>query len=232
MKNFLLLLTMICCWQIQTTAQNADATVYETIYRNATQQGDLTSAAFALHHLIATTQDSARQQLYKESLVQTYFNQQNYWACERLASQLIAQAPVKLPILEMRATSRRQLGAAKEAISDYKLLLNNTNNAFHAYYLAQLQLGQQALDDGLVTLKKAEQLGTQEEDWVQLPVNQQQVQAVPLRAAIYHLKGITLQSLNTKENKTEALAAYEEAIRLFPDFYLAKQQKEALADMD
>lgn len=227
-----LILTSTACAQQGTE-------VYEKMYQNAKAYGDWPTAASSLHVLIATQevttngqQPKADGSSWRDSLAYVYLNMNGYVACEKLCTEILSsEDSTDLAILEVRAVSRRNLGLVKGAVQDYKVLLQQTSNPFHAYYLTQLQMGMDSLDQGLQTIQIAEKLPYEETDWVQLPLTQSQYQSVPLRAAIYHLKGLILQNLNATENKEMALAAYDKAIELFPDFYLAKNNRQVLAGM-
>ena len=210
------------------------------MYQGAKAYGDWSTAASSLHALIANSdqsavggQQSANSPAWHDSLVYVYLNMNGYVACEKLCTEILdSEDSTDLAILEVRAVSRRNLGLVKGAVQDYKVLLQQTSNPFHAYYLTQLQMGMDSLDQGLQTIQIAEKLPIQETDWIQLPLTQSQYQSVPLRAAIYHMKGLALQNLNATENKEMALAAYDKAIELFPDFYLAKNNRQVLEGME
>ncbi|GAB5555362.1 MAG: hypothetical protein Sapg2KO_49530 [Saprospiraceae bacterium] len=207
--------------------------LYEEMYRSAKSYGDWPTAATALHALIASNKQLATSSTpaWRDSLAYVYLNINGYGACEKLCTEILEADPKKLAILEMRALSRRSMGMAQGAMEDYETLLKKTKNPFHAYYLAELQIGQDSLAKALMTIQLAENLPFQETDWVQLPITQSQYQSVPLKAAVFHVKGLVLQNLNAKENKEEALKAYGQAITLFPDFYLAKNNRQTLEGM-
>ncbi|MGH1437240.1 MAG: hypothetical protein ACRBG0_22560 [Lewinella sp.] len=228
MKNILLQTILLLTLFSTACAQQPNAEVYQKMYESATNYGDWSTATVALHGLLAL---DGEQELgsWKDSLAYVYLNMNGYGASEKLCSEILADQPDNVGIREVRAVSRRNLGLVKGAMADYETLLLETSNPFCAYYLAELQMGQDSLAQALKTLQIAERLDVKETDWVQLPVTKTQYQAVPLRAAVYHIKGLVLQNLNTAENKEHALAAYDKAIELFPDFYLAKNNRQVLA---
>jgi tetratricopeptide (TPR) repeat protein len=87
--------------------------------------------------------------------------------------------------------------------------------------LAGLQLALNKFDEALVSVKKADELPDAGTIKVTFQVNKNYNQNVDLKAAIAYLEGII--SLNLEKNK-EAKTSFERAVKLFPDFVLAKSK--------
>ncbi len=165
------------------------------------------------------------QSTYKDSLAYLYFNARNYSSCFLVTNDILKNNSTNLELLEMQAVSLESLGAYSKAVEVYETLLTKTNNNYHAYKAAGLQLALNKFDEAYSTIKKADQLPDNGKVEVTFQVNKNYNENVNLKAAIAYLEGIIAMNL---EKKTEAKLSFERAVKLFPNFVLAKGRLETL----
>jgi len=228
--NLFILLLTLSCFSISSYAQrgkqntpsspNPNASLIamnQEVYKSAITLGDMNTAIFASHALIALKEDT-----YKDTLAVLYYMTQNpvqsillleplikqeqsawrmelmwksYFAIDDLANALtwLEKMPLTAENYAMRATCQFQLKREGE--------LNMTLNAF---------------------AKTSDELKNKK---IVVPGEKD-----PIRASSY-MSHILALSLATKNKNKEALEVYENILSLDPDFETARENAEALATM-
>ena len=128
-------------------------------------------------------------------------------------------------MLEIQAISLEALGAINKGIESYEKLFTLTNSNFHGYSLAKLQYSVKKYDDAYATILKAEKLNDTGNYKVTYAINKTHSQQIELIAAIQYLKGLI--SIELKKDDI-AKISLEKAIKIQPEFVLAKESIEAL----
>jgi len=159
--------------------------------------------------------------MYKDSLAYLYFNERNYVSCFLVTKDVLKNKPQNVELLEMNAISLESIGALEQSIESYKTLLLKSNDNYHAYKIAGLQLAMKKYDEALVSIKKADQLADDGKMNVTFQVNKNYNQNVPLKPSISYLQGLIELNL---DKRTEAKISFERAVKLFPEFVLAKSK--------
>jgi len=221
MRNLIYIFTFI----ITTTAiaQTANSiTLEKQKLKQALAYGDNNVAASSMFSIISL---EGPQSTYKDSLAYLYFNGRNYVSCFLVTNDILKNKPENLELLEMQAVSLESMGVLEKASETYETLLAKTNNNYHAYKLASLQLASKKFEEAYVTVKKANQLPDNGTVEVTFQVNKNYNQNVNLKAAIAYLEGII--AINLDKN-AEAKLNFENAVKLFPEFILAKSKLETL----
>ncbi len=203
-------------------AQSSTLNTEKQKLKQALSYGDKIVAASVMYNIIAIEGPSST---YKDSLAFLYFNARNYVSCFLVTEDILKSKPSDTSLLEMKAISLESMGALGKATETYQKLLAITNNNYHAYKIASLQLGMNKLEDAYVSVKKADQLPDKGTMKVTFKVNKNYNQNVNLKAAIAYLEGII--ALNLKKEK-EAKLSFERAVKLFPEFVLAKSKLSTL----
>ena len=193
-----------------------------TIYQNALKYGDAATAIQSVHEIIA---QEGSQSTFKDSLAVLYYRANSFVSAHLVAKELLVSKPQDATLLEINAVSLRALGASKEAIEGFEKLLAVSKNRFHAYELAQLQFGLARMAEAMVTLNQAMANTEALETKVVFNIDKERQQEVPLNAAMINLKGII--AFEMKDEKA-ALEAFNEALKIMPEFALAQQNKLAL----
>jgi len=192
------------------------------VYKEALQNYDLQTAQVAAYHIIKL---EGAQSTYLDSLAFIYFNQKKYLPCVKVADKIL-KSQEKLPILELKAASLENLNAVKEAIDAYDKIYSQKKDAIVAYKLASLQEQLKRSAEAFATLKSAEKLKFPEKLFITFPgMKKNSVQNVPFQAAFYNLMAKTAYDLH---NYDMALQYYDMALKAYPDFYIAQQNKKVI----
>lgn len=199
----------------------------EAAYARATAYADAQTAAVIACQLVDA--EPGKAAIWKEELAKLYFTSRRLASCERVCDDLIQNhgAAEKAQILEMRAICQEGLGRKEEAINAWRVLWEKAPNAGHAVHLAGLQFETGALDDAEKTLIAGLALKDAEEAKIALPKSSSQMQQVPAVAALHNLKALLLMKRDPKATDT-AKAELEVALKLCPDFELAKRNLKGL----
>lgn len=192
------------------------------IVKMAKNIGDPSVATLSMYKLIAL---EGANSTYKDSLAYVYFSSRRYAPCFMMSSEVLKRDPNHEEMLEMKAVSLESLGAYEKAVDTYKQLFAKTNNNLHGYNLAKLQYSTKKYDESLKTLQKVEKLNDSGKFKVTFSINQNHTLQVELLAAIYYLKGLDAIELN---QKPMAKVSFEKAIKIQPDFILAKDNLDKL----
>lgn len=215
MKNIIYIFTFI----IATTAiaQTSNTVEFEKKkIKQALSYGDKTIAASSMYSIINL---EGPQSSYKDSLAYLYFNNRNYVSTFLVTNDILKNKPDNVELLEMQAISLESMGATKKASESYITLLEKSNKNYHAYKLAGLQFRLNEFDKAFSTIKKADQLADNGTMKITFQVNKTYNQNIDLKAAIAYLEGII--AINLKKTD-EAKISFTRAIKIFPDFVLAK----------
>ena len=219
-------LVYICALILTTTAiaQSSNSLTFEKQkLKQALAYGDKLVAANSMFSIISL---EGPQSTYKDSLAYLYFNARNYVSCFLVTNDILKNKPNNIELLEMQAVSLESMGALEKASESFKTLLTITNNNYHAYKLAGLQLAMKKFDLAYASVKKANQLPDDGTVEITFQVNKNYNQNVKLKAAIAYLEGIIAQNL---DKNNEAKLSFEAAVKIFPDFVLAKSKLETLS---
>jgi tetratricopeptide (TPR) repeat protein len=204
-------------------AQTANGVAFEQQkLKQALAFGDKAVAANAMYSIILM---EGQKSVYKDSLAYLYFNDRNFISCFLVTNDILKNNPGNLDLMEMNAISLESMGATEKAVEAYQNLFAKTNNNYHAYKLAGLQFGMNKFEDAFASIKKSDKLPDDGSVKITFQVNKNYNQNVDLKAAIAYLEGIIAMNLN-KNN--EAKLSFERAIKLFPEFVLAKTKLDAL----
>ena len=194
----------------------------KSVYKEALSNYDLETAQTAIYHIIKL---EGEQSTYLDTLAYVFFNQKKYLPALRVANKILNKEE-KMPILQIKAVSLENLQAIKEAIDTYDKIYKLKEDVVVAYKLAELQEQLKRSAEAFETLKGAENLKFPEKSYLYFPGKEKNsTQKVPLKAAFYNLMARTSYDLH---NYDTAIKYYDEALKIYPDFYVAKQNKQAI----
>jgi len=204
-----------------------DSEIYKVnwaVYHKAMKYNDVGVARDALYKLIEIAPNDFS---LLDSLAFLYFEYRQYASTALVCKDILSRRPKHPPALEMGAVSFENLGLNDQALLNYESLFLIENNIVTLYKIAYLQyeLKRYAeFQNNAETLIKNEK--TLEVKLIFSGEDNKQ-QEIPMRAAVYNFKGLIAQE---NGDKAKALQNYEEALKLAPDFYLAKISKKSLED--
>ncbi len=189
--------------------------IQNRVYKSALKNYDLQAATIALYNMQALKPE--RTDL-NDSLALLYFAGERYAQAYLIGEEILKTNPKRNDILELVAVSKQNLGLVKEALADYEKLYANEKSVFYLYQQATLQYQLKRYGECVASLDQI--LSSPEADKQNVNIRLQQgSQEVPMKAAAYNVKGICAMELNQEE---AARQNFSEAIKLYPDFVLAK----------
>ena len=223
MKNYFLLLTLftssIVFAQTKSGLANKDTASYrieKETYSNALKYSDLSVAKNAIYKMIAL---NPTDKSLKDSLLFIYFNAGSFGQSILLCRELLAVDASRSNILEIKAISEQNLGMVKESLESYEKLFVQSKSIYHQYQIAVLQYQIKRFGEcnaNLNEILKNEKALTEK---VNITVAQEENQQVILKAAALNILGV--MNLEGKRD-VEAKANFAEALKIQPDFVLAK----------
>ena len=233
MKNFLLLvsITLFCSVSLaqkkskenstptpspnQNTSQTIDNS-YLLIYERALSYGDFEAAKNAIFNILSKNPNNLA---WHDTLVQLYFSAGAYVQCILSGTDYLAQNDTNVAILEMVAASQYTLKRYKEALESYEKLFKKAHSPYQAYQMAICQYMLQRFGECEASLAFIIADFASDKEAVSIGMANNKTQQVPLKAAAWNLRGVIFKD---KNNFTEAKSCFEQALKLFPDFELAK----------
>lgn len=222
--TLLCLITLSFNLNAQTTKTTTVAApnLHLQVYRNAVSAGDLATAITALNYVVATEMKSGK---YQDSLAMLYFatnniQQANYWSNKVLTVQ-----PNNLVMLDVKATALKQMGQPLQAIETYEKMLSIDKSPATCFNLTELQYSVKRLYECVASTQLAEQMTIPKDLGFSYKISDKENAQTPLMAAFYNYRGLALYDLGQKE---EAKNAFMSALKLDPNFLLAKAYLEQL----
>ncbi len=187
------------------------------MYEKAMEMGDFQTAIYSLNLFLQT--DSSDVKWY-DTLAVLYINTNNFLPASWCADKVLKNKPKELRMLELKAMAEQQLGRRDKILDVYKTLFDITGNFQYMYQTAAVEFTAGNIDrcksliDSMMSSKNITK------DSIDIQVSEDESQKVPLKAAIYNLKAF----IKARDGKyPEAKKDFENALRIFPDFILAKK---------
>lgn len=229
MKHLILLLTVAFTGLVQTscTAQKNSTTntnivsTNKTIYAKAVEYGDLNTAIVAAHTILANSSDDYH---YMDSLVSLYYVSGNLVAAVNVGNAILDAAPQNVTVRELVANSLAGLNMNGEAVVQYNDLYSRTANIVYLYNVATVEFSMKNYTECGLTV---ERILKAEGNMTKVAINGTDniIQEIPIKAAAYNIKGAIAVAVN---NNAIAKESFEEALKITPEFSLAKSNLEAL----
>jgi tetratricopeptide (TPR) repeat protein len=216
MRKIACLAVLLTAGALQAQTQETLKNHYEAYYRQMRLQGDAQGVINALTHLNVLEPSIAR----RDTLAYIYANNEEHLQALNLLGIDLNPNDSDLA-LRVKALSLKSLNQPKRALEQFQELFKRTPNAYLAYEMADLkiQLGENA--GALLDMENA----TSEMNYAFY--ERQQPYEVPLKAALIHLRGLAQYGMN-RNNIDKAIASFDEALTLAPNFNLASLSKQAL----
>ncbi len=189
---------------------------YRQIYASAVKYNDFAVATQALYEMIAISPNSKG---LKDTLSQVYFQRAAWPQVVLLTMEILEDDPNNDGALELQAIANQSLGRIKESLASYEKLYQSTQSPFHLYEIAALQYSMRRFGECEQSIKKLASDPATQDKKITISMQTGESQEVPISAAVMNLQGVV--DLD-QGNKEDAKIAFESAIKLFPEFQLAK----------
>lgn len=206
-----------------TTPAPVSGNLPQKVYEQGVKYNDPVTQIFALQWRIAA--EGERFGL-RDTLAQAYFQAGFYRQALAVAEELLREQPRNADLAELRAVSYFYLQDARGALDAYEKLYEITQSPSHLYQVITLQFNLQRYGECQVNIDRLLSTPESERLTVRISTPDGQAQEVPLRAAALNVRGVLFRL--QKENE-KARKAFEEALKIFPNFLLAKGNLEDLS---
>jgi tetratricopeptide (TPR) repeat protein len=192
------------------------------IYQMALSFSDYEVAKNAMFSLIAKNPSRID---YLDSLARIYFSMNAYPQALAAAEIVLKNQPDNMQMLELTAICQGAMKNEKEALASYEKLYAKSKSIYHLYQIAVLQYSLQRYGECGTSVETIIADKNSATEKIQISVDEQNTQNVPLLAAAYNLRGVLAKEL--KEND-KAKEFFNEALKAYPDFQLAKNNLEMM----
>lgn len=189
----------------------------EKIFRTALKYSDGDAAKNALFSMMVQNPEMAS---LKDSLAILYFNLNRNAECVLVCRDILSSNENNDNILEIKAIAEQNLGLYRESLADYEKVYGKTKNVSYLYEIATLQYQLKRFGECNTTVTAILSNEEATKQTISISAGQQgQSQKVPMKAAAYNLRGVIAADL---KEYAAAVSNYEEALKIYPEFVLAK----------
>lgn len=230
MKHVLFMLLMAFCASTtiaQTTDTSAvtklDPSLRKTLnasdqaaYQLALRFNDIAVAKNSLYSLIVRNPEDIR---YVEMLGSVYYEAGQAMSAALVSMDVLKVNDKSIKSLEIAANSLEQVGALEKSLPYFETLYLLSGDNFSLYKSGFIQYSLKKYPEALNSMNMLVKNAKPDEK-VGFPKSQVETQEVSMKAAALNLKGMIYLD---QGSKTEAKAAFQEAISLDPEFDLAKE---------
>jgi tetratricopeptide (TPR) repeat protein len=220
MKKFLVILFGALSLGAQAQSKADLLSHYQDYYRQMRLQGDVQGVINALTHLNLLDPSQARL----DTLAYVYTNNNQHM--QALNTIGIERNPEDSDLaLQVKAVSLKALNQPRRALEQFQLMYERARNPYLAYEIADLKI---QVGDSPGSLSEIEYgISNATDEMKYAFYERQQPYEVPLKAAFVHLKGLAQFNMD-KNNIDQAIASFDEALAMAPNFNLASLSKQAL----
>jgi tetratricopeptide (TPR) repeat protein len=190
--------------------------VDQMAYQAGLRYSDLSIAKIKLYDLMARNPEDLR---YMEALGSLYFEAGEYASSALVAMDILKINDKNVGALEIASYALEQLGAFDRALPYYESLHLLTGDNFSLYKSAYLQFSMKRYAEAMNSLTMLMKLAKEDEK-IGFAVSETETQQVNMKAAALNLKGLVYLE---QASKSEAKAAFTEALALEPTFTQAKE---------
>ncbi len=220
MKRFILTSCVALLFGLQSNAQENLQKHYQAYYRQMLEQGDVQGVINGLTHLNVLNPSQER----RDTLALVYSNNNQHVQALNLTGIEVNPQDSDLA-LQVKAISLKALNQPSRAVPHFQIMFDRGPNPYVAYELADLKI---QAGDSPGALSDIEYGITNTTDEMKYAFyERQQPYEVPLKAAFVHLKGLAQYNID-KNNIDQAIASFDEALKMAPNFNLASLSKQAL----
>lgn len=194
----------------------------QLIYERAGKYMDPMTQIYALYWRIAT---EGATFFLLDTLAQLYFRAGLYQQAIAVTEDLIQEQPRHVESWEIRALSYFYLQDTRKALEAFEKLYELTQLPQHLYQVITLQFNLQRYGECQANIERLLSSPEAEKATVRITAPDGKTQEVPLKAAALNVRGV-LYRLQKEPDKAES--AFKEALKVYPDFILAKGNLEDL----
>jgi tetratricopeptide (TPR) repeat protein len=195
------------------------------VFDQAMKHKDPYTAMYAANSLLLT--DSAGSRKMLDTLAGIYAALQMNGSANMIADQILKTEPENRKMLEIKVGDAMARGNTEEALNLNRKLYGISKDGRHLFQIAYIQIESQKVQDADATLKELESHPGFMKDSVDFQSEAQGImQKVPMQAADLYLRGF----MEIRRNNYGAAAQkMQQALKIYPNFYKAKENMQLLA---
>lgn len=219
MKKTVLLLLLLVGFTGISQTNDALLKHYNEFYKEMRLQGDVNGVINALTHLNVISPSKER----RDTLAFVYMNNGKHMQALNTIG-IEKNAEDSDLAVQVKAFSLKSLNQPKRALEHFEELNTRNPSPYLAYEMADLKIQTGDIAGAVTNIEYGIANSTEEMKYAFY--ERQQPYEVPLKAAFYHLKG--LSDFNQSKDIDAAIASIDEALKIAPNFNLASLSKQAL----
>ena len=162
---------------------------------------------------------------YRDSLPELYAAINNVDACAKTIDAALNRHPKEEKFLQVKAIVQQENGDYEGVLKTYTTLYETTQKLSYLYQIGTMHFQSGKLDEASKIVEEVLAKAPNSKDSLDIFVNEQQKQKVPILAAALNFKGYIFAQ---NRNLPEAKKYFENAIKVFPDFVMAKRNLQQL----
>lgn len=220
MKNLLALGTA-AAMLIACNSSNNNTAQLEALYKKSYDLKDIPTAITAVQLLLQ--QDSTNA--LRDSLPGMYFAVQNIEACLTTTNESLKRNADNEELNNLKLLCLEQKGDGEQALKLSEELYKKTGKLEYIYKKASMELMTNQLETATKTIDGMADKYKDSKDSVDIFIDQNQSQPVPIQAACWNMRGYVYIQ---KQQYQQAAEAYQKAIQIYPDFVMARRNLQQL----
>lgn len=221
MKKLLGLLIIVSAFSVNAQSNTDLLKHYQDYYNEMKSIGDVQGVIGALTHLNILEPSQAK----KDTLAALYMNDGRYLQALNIIG-IENNATDSNFAIEVKAVCLQELNQPERALVQFKELFKRNPNPLVAYELAELNIQLNNLDDAAQNITYG--IENSRDDILRTFTESQIVYRVPIKAAFLYLRSLMNFKRNPETNLDSSVAILDEALKIAPDFNLARMSKDAL----
>jgi tetratricopeptide (TPR) repeat protein len=199
------------------TAPHNNTETYKKLFDKSMDNKDYSTAIVAAQMILI---EDSTQTSYQDSLPELYAAMNNIEACAKTIDATLARHPKEEKFLQVKALVQQETGDYEGVFTTYNTLYETTQKLSYLYQIGTLHFSNGKLDEASKTVDMILAKAPNSTDSLDIFVNEQQKQKVPIMAAALNFKGYIYAQ---NRNLPEAKKFFEAAIKAFPDFVMARR---------
>ncbi len=204
----------------QSAKSNND--IYKKLFDKSMDMKDYHSAIVAVQMMLI---EDSTQLAYRDSLPELYAAVNNVEAVSKTIDATLARHPKEEKFLQVKAVVQQEEGDYEGVLKTYTTLYETTKKLSYLYQIGTMHFQAGKLPEAEKVVEEVLAKAPSSNDSLDIFVSEQQKQKVPIMAAALNFKGYIFAQ---KRDMLNAKKYFETAIKVFPDFVMAKRNLQQL----
>ncbi len=205
----------------QQSAKNNNET-YKKLFDKSMNLKDYHTAIMAVQMMLI---EDSTQVNYRDSLPELYAALNNVEAVSKTIDATLARHPKDEKFLQVKAVVQQEESDYEGVLKTYSTLFETTKKLTYLYQIGTMHFQAGKLAEAETVVDEVLAKSPNSSDSLDIFVSEQQKQKVPIMAAALNFKGYIFAQ---KRDMANAKKYFETAIKVFPDFVMAKRNLQQL----